>query len=137
MKRRDAMLPGMLMALAGSSAQGAVLPDLTRSPKDSRTIQEPFGEVNVYFDGATEQLQSFVGGRVILKPGAEPHPPHKHPDEEIMLVTGGSGEISVEGKVTKVAEGAMMYCGAWKMHGIRNTGKTPLTFYYYKWIAKK
>jgi len=50
-----------------------------------------------------------------------------------MVVTEGSGEISVEGKVTKVAAGSMMYCGAGKLHGIVNTGKTPLMFYFYKW----
>jgi mannose-6-phosphate isomerase-like protein (cupin superfamily) len=52
-----------------------------------------------------------------------------------MVVTEGSGEISVEGKVTKVASGSMMFCGAGKLHGIVNRGKTPLTFYFYKWKA--
>jgi quercetin dioxygenase-like cupin family protein len=64
-----------------------------------------------------------------------PHPPHQHPEEEIMVVTEGAGEISVEGKVTKVAAGAAMYCGANKLHGIVNTGKAPLLFYYFKWKA--
>ena len=49
------------------------------------------------------------------------------------LVTGGTGEISVDGKITKVGPGAMMYCGAGTVHGIVNTGKQPLLFYYYKW----
>jgi hypothetical protein len=29
----------------------------------------------------------------------------------------------------------MMYCAANKMHGIVNTGKTPMLFFYYKWKA--
>ena len=29
----------------------------------------------------------------------------------------------------------MMYCAANKVHGIVNTGKSPMTFYYYKWKA--
>ena len=52
-----------------------------------------------------------------------------------MILTEGSGEISVEGKVTKVAAGSSMYCGAGKLHGIVNTGKSPLLFYYFKWKA--
>jgi hypothetical protein len=28
-----------------------------------------------------------------------------------------------------------MYCAANKSHGILNTGKTPLLFYFYKWRA--
>jgi len=50
-----------------------------------------------------------------------------------MVVTEGTGEISVEGKITKVGPGTMMYCGANKLHGILNTGKTPLLFYFHKW----
>ena len=64
-----------------------------------------------------------------------PHPPHEHPEEEIMVITEGSGEISVEGKVTKVANGSSMYCAAGKLHGVVNTGKSPLLFYYFKWKA--
>jgi quercetin dioxygenase-like cupin family protein len=52
-----------------------------------------------------------------------------------MVVTEGAGEISVEGKVTKVAAGSSMYCAANKLHGIVNTGKAPLLFYYFKWKA--
>jgi hypothetical protein len=29
----------------------------------------------------------------------------------------------------------MMYCAGGKLHGIVNTGQTPLLFYYYKWQA--
>ena len=50
-----------------------------------------------------------------------------------MLVTEGAGEISVDGKITKVANGSMMFCAANVSHGIVNTGKVPLMFYYYKW----
>jgi len=28
-----------------------------------------------------------------------------------------------------------MYCAANRLHGITNTGKTPLLFYFYKWRA--
>jgi quercetin dioxygenase-like cupin family protein len=76
-----------------------------------------------------------TAGSLQLKPGMSPHPPHTHPEEEIMVVTEGAGEISVEGKVTKVAAGSMMYCPGGKLHGIVNTGKAPLLFYYFKWKA--
>ena len=37
--------------------------------------------------------------------------------------------------LAKVGPGTMMYCAAGKSHGIKNTGKTPLLFYFYKWQA--
>ena len=50
-------------------------------------------------------------------------------------MTEGTGEISVGSEVTKVGPGAMMYCAGGKTHGIVNTGKPPLVFYYYKWLG--
>jgi mannose-6-phosphate isomerase-like protein (cupin superfamily) len=76
-----------------------------------------------------------TAGSLLLKAGQSPHPPHQHPEEEFMVVTEGTGEISIDGKITKVGPGAMMYCGANKLHGIVNTGKKPLLFYFYKWKA--
>jgi quercetin dioxygenase-like cupin family protein len=76
-----------------------------------------------------------TAGSLKLNPGATPHPPHKHPEEEFMLITEGTGEMSVDGKLTKVGPGVMMYCAADKLHGIVNTGKSPLLFYFWKWKA--
>ena len=30
----------------------------------------------------------------------------------------------------------MMYCAGQTVHGITNTGKVPLTFYWSKWLAQ-
>jgi hypothetical protein len=29
----------------------------------------------------------------------------------------------------------MMYCAGGRLHGVTNTGKTPMLFYFYKWKA--
>jgi quercetin dioxygenase-like cupin family protein len=52
-----------------------------------------------------------------------------------MIVTEGTGEISLNGKVTRCGPGSMMFCAADHMHGIVNTGKPTLTFFYFKWKA--
>ena len=124
---------GPLAALA--SAQGPKLSDVTRHAKDAKLTKEPFGDLLIYFDGPTDQLTSMTAGSLRLNAGAEPHPPHQHPEEEFLLVTEGTGEIMVAGKTTKVAPGSMMYCAANKPHHIKNTGKTPLLFYFWKWMA--
>jgi quercetin dioxygenase-like cupin family protein len=103
--------------------------------KSAKLSKETFGDLRIYYDGPTAQLKAMTAGSLRLKPGMSPHPPHQHPEEEFMVVTEGTGEISVEGKVTKVSAGSMMFCGAGKLHGIANTGKAPLTFYFYKWMA--
>ena len=74
-----------------------------------------------------------IAGSLRLKPGMSPHSPRENPEEEFLLVTESTGEITVEGRVTKVGSGSMMYCAAGQSHGIVNTGETPLLFYFYKW----
>ncbi len=123
------------MAAAMASAAAAKVPNGTVDKAGAKLTHEEFGDVRVYHEGRTDQLGALTFGSLMLKPGKAPHPPHEHAEEEIMLVTEGTGEISVEGKVTKVASGTSMYCAANKVHGIVNTGKTPLLFYYFKWKA--
>jgi mannose-6-phosphate isomerase-like protein (cupin superfamily) len=72
----------------------------------------------------------------VLEPGSTPHPPHTHPEEEFMIVASGTGEIVCAGQTTQVGPGAVMYCAGNVEHGITNTGKVPLTFYWSKWLAK-
>jgi quercetin dioxygenase-like cupin family protein len=133
--RRDLFQLAALTALARAAHADDRLPSVTRAAGEAKTTHETFGDNAVYFDGATDQLKGLTMGSLRLKPGKEPHPPHQHPEEEIMVIAEGTGEISVEGKVTKVAAGATMYCAGNKLHGIVNTGKTPMLFYYFKWKA--
>jgi mannose-6-phosphate isomerase-like protein (cupin superfamily) len=137
-KRRDLMkLAGLnaLAALAGAATSEPKIPSATMGQDQAKLSKEPFGDLRIYFDGPTEQVKSMTAGSLLLKPGMSPHAPHQHPEEEFMVITQGTGEISMEGKITKVGPGAMMYSTAGRLHGIVNTGKTPLLFYFYKWQA--
>ncbi len=119
-------------ALSASAADPA-LADAILSPAQAQHAAASYGESWIYFRGSTGQLSSLASGCYRLKPGMAPHPPHTHPDEELMVITEGTGELTIEGKPTQVAPGSMMFCAADHMHGIVNTGQTPLTFYYWKW----
>src|SRR5579872_2080599 len=111
--------------------------DVVLNPETAKAIPETFGDHLVYFDGPTDELRLMVAGSVRLNPGATPHPPHQHPEEEFMLVTEGTGEIFVNGDTVKVGPGSMMYCQGNDLHGITNTGSEPMLFYYYKWLGAR
>jgi mannose-6-phosphate isomerase-like protein (cupin superfamily) len=133
--RRDLLIAGAAFGMAArlQAAEGAKLPSATLGSGQAKVTHEPFGDLAIYFSGATDQVQSMTGGSLRLKPGMSPHPPHQHPEEEFMVITEGTGDVMVDGKTTKVAPGSMMYCAAGTLHGILNTGKGPLLFYFYKW----
>ena len=92
--------------------------------------------VFTHYNGPTDQLRGMCTGMAVLDPGASPHPPHRHPEEEFLIVADGTGEIECGGQLTKVGPGAVMYCAGNVLHGITNTGKVPLTFYWSKWMAR-
>jgi quercetin dioxygenase-like cupin family protein len=93
-------------------------------------------KVFIYYNGPTDQLSGVSAGACVLEPGMSPHPPHRHPEEEFLIVGEGAGEIECDGKVTEVGPGAMIYCAGNTLHGIINTGNVPMTFYWSKWLAK-
>jgi len=135
-KRRDFFKVAGLSGLAAlGAASGAGLPNVTLHEKQAKLTREVFGELRIYFEGSTDQVRSMTAGSLRLKAGMTPHPPHDHPEEEFLLVTEGTGEISIGGKVTLVGPGSMMYCAANQTHGITNTGQTELLFYFFKWKA--
>lgn len=125
-----------LPAIAGLAfaEQGNHLRSLVLDPATAKLTHESYGDVRVYFDGSTGQLRSLTVGSLALKAGMAPHPPHQHPEEEIMLVTEGAGSILIETETHPVGPGSMMYCSGGRLHGI-NAGPQGLTFYYYKWQA--
>jgi len=91
--------------------------------------------VFVHYNGPTDQLSGMCTGMAVLDPGASPHPPHRHPEEELLIIAAGTGEIECDGRVSAVGPGAIMYCAGDVLHGIVNTGPVPLTFYWSKWSA--
>jgi quercetin dioxygenase-like cupin family protein len=96
----------------------------------------PGAKAYVHFNGPTQDLAALAAGLVTLEPGAQPHPPHTHPEEEIMIVGEGTGEFSINGVATQVSTGDMVFAEANVLHGVRNTGKTTMTFYFIKMMAK-
>ena len=123
--------------VVSADASAAALPDgiVDLHGLDS---SEPLNGCRVFthFNGPTEQLSGLCVGMCVLDPGTSPHPPHTHPEEEFMIVGSGTGEIECAGKTTQVGPGAIMYCDGNVLHGITNTGKVPMTFYWSKWLAK-
>lgn len=112
------------------------LPDAVLDAASIPAQELPGCTVFSYFNGPTDQLSGVSTGRVVLAPGASPHEPHRHAEEEFMIVAEGTGEIVCGDATTPVAPGAIMYCGGNVLHGITNTGSEPLTFYWMKWTAR-
>jgi quercetin dioxygenase-like cupin family protein len=68
-----------------------------------------------------------------LPAGQSPHPPHKHPDEEVLIVKEGTLEVFLAGETRRVGPGAVIFQAANQMHTVRNVGETPAVYHVIKW----
>ena len=129
------MAQEMIDTAVSVAAAAPRLPDgVMTLPQVAPDIQ-PGCRVFVHYNGPTDQLTGLCAGMAVLDPGASPHPPHRHPEEEFLIIADGTGEIECAGRVTQVGPGDIMYCAGDVLHGITNTGPVPLTFYWSKWLA--
>ena len=74
----------------------------------------------------------------VLDPGRQPHPPHAHADEEILIVLDGEAELVLETPDSphRVAAGTWAcYYPAGFHHTIRNASNAPVTYLMFKWLG--
>ncbi len=123
MTRRDLTLLSAGFVAATARAQKASLPTL---PSKTYRFEDLVlkGNSRAVFDGVTHSGFHVDLHETQLAPGAAPHAPHRHEHEEMIMVREGTLEITIEGKVTMVGPGSVVYAASNEMHGWKNVGDT-------------
>ncbi|MGP8247331.1 MAG: cupin domain-containing protein [Bryobacteraceae bacterium] len=57
-----------------------------------------------------------------LGPGQQPHPPHKHAHEEIVMLRTGQLDVTMGGQTTRATAGSVIVAASNQQHGWRNPG---------------
>ena len=68
-----------------------------------------------------------------LKPGEASHPPHQHPNEELLIVKEGTVEALVAGEWKRLGVGSVIFQASNQPHAIRNAGEGPATYHVVNW----
>lgn len=148
MPRPFALAPAILAVGSVSIAASLMLPAGTRAPDASRLASKvvrwdevpaergPWGEIRRYFSGEGFGAKDLLAAIAVVKPGEALHEAHRHAEEEFLLITEGSGTWHLSGKEFPLKKGDVLYVEPWAMHGCRNTGKEPLTFFVARWSGK-
>jgi quercetin dioxygenase-like cupin family protein len=71
-----------------------------------------------------------------IKAGQQIHPPHRHADEEYLMITKGRGEWYLNGEITPAKEGDILFSRAWDYHGVKAADDSPLEFVVFKYAGK-
>jgi quercetin dioxygenase-like cupin family protein len=91
------------------------------------------GATRKFFQAPTATLDELECHVTTLNPGETPHAPHKHPDEELIIIKEGTVESLVNGQIKRVGPGSVIFQASNQMHSIRNIGQTPATYHVIKW----
>jgi quercetin dioxygenase-like cupin family protein len=131
--RRDLglLLPALASATAAqpTPAQSKVLPS-----KVYRTEQIPYTgddrkRGRKFFLGTTHAGFNLDMHETIIGPGEISHPPHKHVNEEIILIFEGTAEVHIEDKTDRATAGSVVFFASNELHNLRNVGSTPCRYY--------
>jgi quercetin dioxygenase-like cupin family protein len=127
-------------ALLGSAATLTVVraePPVTRSTTFDWTKLEAkpidVGSRRDVMRSATPTLDELEIHVTTLNPGAVSHPPHQHPEEELLIVKEGTVETLQNGKASQLGPGSIIFHSSNDLHNIRNAGTTPATYHVVQW----
>ena len=124
-----------LMAIAcaaGGFAIAEELPTISSSVFEwNSVIAKPteVGSVRSFFKVRTPTLEQLEVHVTTLNPGKSPHPPHRHPNEEMLIIRQGTVEALVNGEWKRVGPGSVIFFASNQLHGLRNVGPEPAVYH--------
>jgi quercetin dioxygenase-like cupin family protein len=136
--RRD-LIVACISALIAASASAFARSDksiMGSSIFDWNTIEvkpNKTGSSRKFFQAPTATLDELECHVTTLNAGETPHPPHKHPDEELLIIKEGTVEALVNGQMKRVGPGSVIFQASNQEHSIRNVGQGPATYHVIKW----
>lgn len=127
---------GVATALAVSTQEKGPMASSVMRWEEGKATTGKWGEFRRYCLGETHTASGMFTGACVVKPGEALHAAHQHAEEEFLYLAEGSGRWHLDGKEIEAKKGDVIYAAPWVMHGLTNTGSTPLTFFVIKWNGK-
>ena len=96
---------------------------------DLKVVQLPNGGAMRHVMSGVLPTGEFIEiHETVLPPGRMPHPPHKHPNTEILFIQEGNLEYLNNGKPEPVGKGGIIFSASNVMHGLKNIGDVPASY---------
>jgi len=88
-----------------------------------------YGSVRSFCSTPTATLENLEIHVTTLNPGMSPHAPHKHPNEELIILRQGTVETLSNGEWIRVGPGSVIFNGSNQLHGFKNVGTEPAIYH--------
>jgi quercetin dioxygenase-like cupin family protein len=145
--RRNAILgllaiPAALNAIPAGAADdqhgnSPILGPTVFNWNDMQPKKTATGEVRSLCKNPTATVDQLEMHVTTLNPGLASHPPHRHVNEELIILREGDCETLSDGKWIKVGPGSVVFNASNSLHGFRNVGATPATYHVINWSPNK
>jgi len=156
MTRRDAMVGFAALAgtMTAASAAEVQEPKTAAAQKPAENQKSILGPTVFHWDdlkpeksavgahafvcnqptATVDQLEMHVG---MLNPGETSHPPHRHVNEELIILIEGTCETLSNGQWVRVEAGTVVFNASNSLHGFRNVGQWPALYHVINWSPNK
>lgn len=91
------------------------------------------GAIRILVRQPTATLDELEMHVTTLNPGLASHPPHAHPNEELVIVRDGTVEVLNGGSWKRLGPGSVIFNASNSLHALRNVGDTPATYHVINW----
>jgi quercetin dioxygenase-like cupin family protein len=142
MNRRDVILVCMGvaagaagMALAQTDAAPGKLASGVFAWSSLPVEKTASGERRAVFDGVTATVDRLETHVTSIDVGKASHAAHRHPDEELVYVREGVIEAKINGVAQKAPAGSVIFFASNDLHGMRNAGETPASYFVLRWTS--
>jgi len=115
------------------TAQNPVMQSTTFEWSSIPVKQTDVGSVRQFFRSPTITLDELECHVTTLNPGLQSHPPHKHPNEELVIVREGTVEVLSNGELKRVGPGSVIFNASNQLHSLKNVGSTPAVYHVINW----
>jgi quercetin dioxygenase-like cupin family protein len=95
--------------------------------------QTDVGSVRQFFRSPTATLDELECHVTTLNPGLQSHAPHRHANEELVIIREGTCEVLVNGDWKKVGPGSVIFNASNQLHAIKNVGTVPAIYHVINW----
>ena len=142
MNRRDVVMcllamPTAMNALPAAADDQHIMGPTVFNWNDMKPKKTATGEVRSLCKSPTATVDQLEMHVTTLNPGLASHPPHRHVNEELIIIREGDCETLSDGKWVKVGPGSVVFNASNSLHGFRNVGTTPATYHVINWSPNK
>ena len=95
------------------------------------------GSVRSFCKEPTATLNELEIHVTTLEPGKASHPPHRHLNEELVILRQGLLEAFENGQWTRVGPGSVTFSASNQLHGVRNPGTEPAVYHVINWKSSR